>query len=225
MNTNHMNKLLFLDCDSTLTSIEGIDELGRLKGPEVYAQVEELTHLAMNGSIPLGDVFSKRLELIRPTANECREVASQYIETVDPSAKEAVRVCQELGWQVTILSGGFVPCIRPLADFLGISSVCAVPLLFDQEGHYIDFDRSAPTSRNGGKPEVIASYKAQKAGPIFSCMVGDGISDHETSSEVDQFVACFTFVKRDKVADLASHSLTSLSQLPQMLPRRIAQAA
>jgi len=36
-------KLIFFDCDSTLSSIEGIDELGRARGPFIFQMVEDLT--------------------------------------------------------------------------------------------------------------------------------------------------------------------------------------
>ena len=41
-------KLIVFDCDSTLSSIEGIDELARLAGPSAFKEVEALTHAAMN---------------------------------------------------------------------------------------------------------------------------------------------------------------------------------
>src|ERR1039457_31925 len=36
-------KLICFDCDSALSSLEGIDELARLRGAEVFAHVEALT--------------------------------------------------------------------------------------------------------------------------------------------------------------------------------------
>ena len=35
-------KILIFDCDSTLSAIEGIDELARVRGPEIFAQVEAM---------------------------------------------------------------------------------------------------------------------------------------------------------------------------------------
>ena len=59
-------KLILFDCDSTLSAIEGIDELARVRGPQVFAEVEAMTNAAMEGKITVQDVFSRRLAIIRP---------------------------------------------------------------------------------------------------------------------------------------------------------------
>ena len=64
-------KLIVFDCDSTLSSIEGIDELARVKGQSIFEQVAELTHAAMNGEVPLDEVFSRRLAIIQPDQKNC----------------------------------------------------------------------------------------------------------------------------------------------------------
>jgi hypothetical protein len=46
-------RVIFFDCDSTLTTIEGIDELARLKGQ--YDHIADLTRRAMDGEIKLED--------------------------------------------------------------------------------------------------------------------------------------------------------------------------
>ena len=45
-------RLVIFDCDSTLSAIEGVDELARVRGPELFAEVEAMTHAAMDGKIP-----------------------------------------------------------------------------------------------------------------------------------------------------------------------------
>ena len=60
-------KIIAFDCDSTLSAIEGIDELGRNRGPAVFIQIEAMTHDAMNGRLPVEAVFGRRLELIQPS--------------------------------------------------------------------------------------------------------------------------------------------------------------
>jgi phosphoserine phosphatase len=58
--------LIFFDCDSTLSAIEGVDELARLKGKEW--RVGLLTQKAMDGDLDLSDVYGKRLKAIRPSS-------------------------------------------------------------------------------------------------------------------------------------------------------------
>nr|MCU0797932.1 HAD-IB family phosphatase [Akkermansiaceae bacterium] len=122
------HRLIFFDCDSTLSSIEGIDELARARGGDVFRQVEELTHAAMNGVVPIHEVFPRRMELIAPDKALCDQVAKLYIETITPGSRELVKKLQHQGWTIIILSGGFKPLIEPLAAELGIEHVEAVPL-------------------------------------------------------------------------------------------------
>jgi phosphoserine phosphatase len=52
--------LVIFDCDSTLSTIEGIDELARLSDSEneVAVRIAALTKRAMEGDIPLEAVYS-----------------------------------------------------------------------------------------------------------------------------------------------------------------------
>jgi phosphoserine phosphatase len=211
-------KLIFFDCDSTLSSIEGIDELARARGPEVFALVEHLTHQAMNGEVPIGEVFGRRMEIIRPDRASADAVARQYLETILPGVPQVISSLKEAGWTPVILSGGFAPLIRPLADALGIRDVEAVPLHFDDNGNYAGYGEDYPTTRNGGKPEVIREWKRAML-PEVVVMVGDGVSDLETKPEVDLFVGFGGVVPRTAVQRGADAWLTCMSDFGKvMLP-------
>ena len=205
-------KLLVFDCDSTLSAIEGIDELARVRGAETFAAVEAMTHDAMDGRLPVESVFARRLEIIRPTQLDVEAVGLRYIDTIEPSARHTIDTLRARGWTPIILSGGFRPAIRPLADHLGIERVEAVDLYFDEQGGYTGFDESYPTTRSGGKPEVIRKLKAE-FNPSRIVMVGDGVSDLETQAVVDEFVGFGAYVSREKVKAEARHFVTSLSEL------------
>lgn len=209
-------KLIVFDCDSTLSSIEGIDELARVKGAEIFREVEALTHAAMNGEVPLDEVFSRRLEIIRPDLSTCQQVAQLYIDTVEPTAVATLDALRAQGWTPVILSGGFKRLIAPLAEYLNIQTVEAVPLELDQDGNYIGFDASYPTTYNGGKPEIIRHLK-QTYQPERIVMVGDGVSDLETKSEVDSFVGFGRYTPRAKVEAGADHFIYALDALLEIL--------
>lgn len=221
--TRPRGKLIFFDCDSTLSSIEGIDELGRTRGPEVFKMVEHLTHQAMNGEVPISEVFGRRMEIIRPDRATAEKVARQYLDTVVAGVPEVISALKADGWTPVILSGGFEPLIRPLANALGIQHVEAVPLHFDGNGNYAGYGAAYPTTRNGGKPEVIREWK-QALLPEATVMVGDGISDLETRPEVDLFIGFGGVVQREVVRQAADAWITSMSDfgnvaLPAGSPR------
>jgi len=205
-------KLICFDCDSTLSSIEGIDELARLKGPAVFTAIEAMTSDAMNGKIPIESVFGLRLDAIRPRLEDAEAVGARYVATVEPTAKATVSALQASGWTAVIISGGFRQAIRPLADFLGISRVEAVDMYFRGDGSYAGYDVGYPSTRTGGKLEIIKALRAEMA-PQKVVMVGDGASDLETQPVVDLFIGYGGFTARDKVRRGAKAFVTSLDQI------------
>lgn len=209
-------KLIVFDCDSTLSAIEGIDELGRAGGPEMFAKIEAMTNDAMNGKISVEAVFGERLRIIRPNASHVAVVGQKYIDTVEPTAVATLEKLRAAGWTPVILSGGFRNAIRPLADFLGIERVEAVDLFFDPMGNYTGFDETYPTTRSGGKPEVIRALKRELA-PARVVMVGDGVSDLETKPEVDLFIGFGRYAAREKVRAGAHRFVSSLAELPSLV--------
>lgn len=214
--TRHRGKLLFIDCDSTLSTIEGIDELARGKGGEVFAQVVELTDAAMNGEIPIGEVFPRRMEMIRPDRELCDAVAARYVETVVPGVPEMIREMKAAGWLPVILSGGFAPLIEPLARHLGIGHVEAVPLYFNDDGSYKGYGEDYPTTRNLGKNEVIREWTRALL-PERVVMIGDGVSDLETKPDVDVFIGFGGVVARPKVKDGCVHWFTDMCGLSKLM--------
>ena len=209
-------KLVIFDCDSTLSAIEGIDELARARGPQVLAEVEAMTTAAMEGKIALQDVFARRLDIIRPRLADVAAVGRQYVERVEPTALATLARLRSAGWTPLILSGGFRPVIAPLATHLGIGRVEAVDLFFDAAGNYAGYDKEFPTTRSGGKPELIAVLKRELA-PVRTVMVGDGVSDLETRDAVDLFVGFGRYTERAKVKAGAHAYIHSLAELLPLL--------
>jgi phosphoserine phosphatase len=209
-------KLILFDCDSTLSAIEGIDELARVRGPRVFAEVEAMTNAAMEGKIAVQDVFSRRLAIIQPRREDVVAVGRQYIERIEPTAVTTINALKAAGWTPFILSGGFRQIIEPLAAHLGIARVEAVDLKFDEAGNYLGFDEGFPTTRSGGKPERIVELK-RELGPARTVMVGDGVSDLEAKPVVDLFVGFGRYTERAKVKSGAHAFISSLSELPSIL--------
>jgi phosphoserine phosphatase len=202
-------------CSSIPQTIEGIDELARAKGDDVFQRVVDLTHAAMNGEVPIGDVFFKRMEMIRPDRGLCESIAQLYMETVVDGAAELIRELKEDGWLPVILSGGFAPLIRPLAAMLGVDHVEAVPVYFNDNGSYKGYGETYPTTRNLGKNEVIREWKEAML-PTHVVMMGDGMSDMETKPDVDLFIGFGGVVARPRVMDGADYWLTDMNDRSEL---------
>ena len=209
-------KLICFDCDSTLSSLEGIDELARLRGPDVYTRIEALTRDAMNGTVALEQVFGLRLGIIKPGRAEAEELGRRYVETVEPTASETIRTLKALGWTSVVISAGYRQAIRPLADLLGIERIEAVDLFFNPDGTYRGYASDYPATRTGGKPEIVGRLRAE-LNPERVVMVGDGVSDLETRPVVDLFVGYGGYVTRERVKRGAAAFVTSLSAIPALL--------
>ena len=93
---------IVFDCDSTLSTIEGVEDLPRAAEGAVHA----LTERGMNGEVPLEAVYGARLELIRPTRDEVAGVGRRYVETLVPGAVELLAALRFLEKRVRIVSGG-----------------------------------------------------------------------------------------------------------------------
>lgn len=213
------HNLICFDCDSTLSAIEGIDELARARGPEAFAQVEAMTNDAMNGRIAVESVFGRRLEIIQPRREHVAQVGAQYVAAIEPTAKATIDALKQKGWEPVIVSGGFRQAIQPLAHVLGISRIEAVDLFFESDGRYRDFDREFPTTRSGGKAEVINRLKAEMR-PQRTVMVGDGASDLEVGAAADLFVGFGRYVVREPVRRGAAAFVFSLDELLPLLTAR-----
>lgn len=209
-------RLLLLDCDSTLSAIEGVDELARFRGERILKAVEDMTNAAMNGGTPIEEIFARRLDMIRPTRAMCSQIAALYAKQQAPGISEMLVAVRAAGWKPIIVSGGFTQAIEPFAKKLGIGRVEAVELKFDTKGNYAGFDRNAPTARSGGKPAVVEKLRRENLGaPIV--MVGDGASDMECQGVADLFIGFGGFVERPKVKAGAKDFIKNFSELPALL--------
>ena len=206
---------IVFDCDSTLSSLEGIDSLAENLSGEDAAAISAMTIEAMSGVKSLQEVYGERLERIRPSRADIDALGQRYIDGLLPSAREVIAALQFLGKEVHILSGGLEPGVLALAAELGIDPafVHAVSIYFDEAGNYAGFDTASPLAREGGKPELVAALRRDRE----VVLVGDGTTDIEASPELARFVAFGGVAKRDVVFQLARVHATD-PDLVQLLP-------
>lgn len=210
-------RFVFFDVDSTLVTIEGIDVLA---GGD--AEIVRLTEAAMNGEIPLDEVYGRRLDIIRPTRAAIEALGEQYTQTLVDGAEETIAALRAAGADVHLVTAGIEQAILPLAQKLNIAprAVHAVPLQFDDDGAYRDFDRRSLLTRHGGKELVVHAILARAKGT--SAFVGDGVSDLETKPVVDLFIGFGGVHTRPRVkenAEVYVSEPTMRAVLPYLLEK------
>jgi phosphoserine phosphatase len=173
-------RLVFFDVDSTLVTIEGIDVLAA-GNPEIVHLTEE----AMNGEVPLDEVYARRLEIIRPTRAAVEMLAHRYLDSLVGGAEDTIRALREAGCIIHLVTAGIEQALTPLATKLGVA-LHAVRLRFSAAGEYEDFDRRSPLTRARGKEVVVRDIRARTKGK--AAFIGDGASDLEAKPAVDLFI-------------------------------------
>jgi phosphoserine phosphatase len=204
-----------LDVDSTVSGIEGIDWLARLRGGQIAANIGRLTADAMRGAIPLEDVYGRRLALIKPTRVEIDALSHAYIDAIARDCPATIAAFRRAGIQIALVSGGIRQALLPLASQLGVDArdLHAVDLRFDSRGNYASFDASSPLTTTAGKAIVVESLGFPH--PILA--VGDGQTDLAMRSAVDSFVAFTGFAVRDAVIRSADSVVKSFQELERVV--------
>lgn len=198
------------DCDSTLTSVEGIDELARRKN--VYDELAPLTQAAMEGSLQLDDVYKRRLDIIKPEYSDIHWLGEKYAQNIVPDAALVISKLLLSGKQIHIISGGIRQAVLKLAQVLNITAanVHAVDLYFDDSGRYTGFDTSSPLCKSGGKASICRSIIGDDRHAV---MVGDGMTDLEAQQDRMHVIGFGGVVCREKVKSAAPDFISSLPSL------------
>ena len=228
---------VIFDCDMTLVSVEGIDELARLKGQAEH--IAELTRQAMDGQIALEEVYAKRLELLRPTRAELAEVGRIYRRSLFPQTAEVVAALQQAGLEVHIVSGGLKAAVLDLAELLHVpaANVQAVAVRMDElQGQWWDYNRHTyagnpdetylafaptPLAESSGKSAVVKKLTEDGSRTM---MVGDGSTDLVTKDVVRLFVGFGGGERRPAVVEGAQVYLEGPG-LAGLLPLALSAAA
>lgn len=109
--------LLAMDMDSTLITVEVIDELARLHG--VYEQVACLTARAMAGELSYTQSLEQRVRLLKGLSWEKVHHLADHLP-LTPGAETLVDGFRERGARVGVISGGFLFAAERLMERLNL---------------------------------------------------------------------------------------------------------
>jgi phosphoserine phosphatase len=179
-------KLVAMDMDSTLITIECIDELGDMAGKK--AEIAAITAQAMRGELDYPASLRRRVTAIAglPEAS----LLSVYEERLKltPGAEVLVKTCKKHGVKLLLVSGGFTFFTDRLKSRLGIdytiSNVLEVrdgKLTGNVLGDIVDADAKAAKFRAVAKE--LGAKKDQ------TVAIGDGANDLKMMAEAGLSVA------------------------------------
>jgi phosphoserine phosphatase len=112
-------KLIAFDMDSTLISIECVDEIADAVGKK--AEVAAITEAAMRGEITdYKESLRQRVKLLRGvTVADMEQVYTERLR-INPGAAELISACKAAGLKVLLVSGGFTFFSERVRQTLGI---------------------------------------------------------------------------------------------------------
>lgn len=179
-------RLLAMDMDSTLITIECIDELGDFAGKK--AEIASITAQAMRGEIEYRESLRRRVAALKDLDESALARIDQERLRLTPGAEALIAACKEHRVQVLLVSGGFTFFTERLKARLGIdhtiSNVLEVKngrLTGALIGEIIDADAKADKFR-----EVLSQLKATRE---QSVAIGDGANDLKMMKEAGISVA------------------------------------
>ena len=111
-------KLLAMDMDSTLITIECIDELGALAGKK--AEVAAVTAQAMRGEIDYPESLRRRVAALAGLAESSLVQVYEERLKLTPGADVLIAACKTHGVKLLLVSGGFTFFTERLKARLGI---------------------------------------------------------------------------------------------------------
>jgi phosphoserine phosphatase len=116
-------KLLVADMDSTMITVECIDELADYAG--IKAEISEITERAMRGELDFEEALSHRVGLLAGLPETViAECLADRVKLM-PGGKELVEAIHNNGGKAVLVSGGFTHFAEPVGKLLGFDRVVA----------------------------------------------------------------------------------------------------
>ena len=117
-----------MDADSTLLQGEVMDLLAERCG--CGAEVAAVTAAAMAGELDFAEALRQRVRLLAGLEEADLEAVRDGI-LLTPGARTLVRTLKRLGYELAVVSGGFMQVIEPLVRELGIDHLAANVLVLE----------------------------------------------------------------------------------------------
>jgi len=167
-------KLLVADMDSTMITVECIDELADYAG--IKPQIAEITERAMRGELDFEAALDARVALLKGLAESDIERCLAERVTIMPGAKALVRTMRSRGALAVLVSGGFTRFAEPVAKQIGFDR--AIANVLEIEGGVLTGKVTKPIVGSNTKLTTLRAAIAKRGIVVEeSLAVGDGAND------------------------------------------------
>jgi phosphoserine phosphatase len=116
-------KLLVADMDSTMITIECIDELADYAG--IKAEIAAVTEAAMRGELDFSEALDARVALLKDLDAAAIDRCRQERVRIMPGAVALIRTMKAHGARSVLVSGGFTVFAEPVAAEIGFDVAIA----------------------------------------------------------------------------------------------------
>jgi phosphoserine phosphatase len=194
-------RLLAIDMDSTLVTVETIDEMGDLLG--IKDRIAAVTAQAMRGEIDYAESLRRRVALLAGLEEAALARIATERMALSPGAETLIGSCRERGIRTLLVSGGFSAFTGPLKARLGLDETLSNSLEIAHGrltgrvlGEIVDGAVKARKFR-----DVMRSLGAARAQTVA---IGDGANDIPMLAEAGVSVA---WRAKPAVRERATHAL------------------
>ena len=171
---NREKKLLVADMDSTMITIECIDELADYAG--IKPQIAEVTERAMRGELDFAEALRARVALLAGLDEAMIDRCRVERVRIMPGAKALVQTMAARGAATVLVSGGFTRFADPVGREIGFGRVVANVL--DIAAGQLDGTVQSPivdaARKRAELEEACIRHSIDRA---LSMAVGDGAND------------------------------------------------
>lgn len=165
--------LIVLDADSTLLQGEVVDLLAERRGHG--DEVAAVTAAAMAGELDFAEALRRRVRLLAGLKEADLDAVRDGI-VLTPGARTLVRTLKRLGYELAVVSGGFVEVIASLVADLGIDHLAANSLVV--EDGLVTGALAGPVVDRAGKADALVRFAGAAGVPLARTIaVGDGAND------------------------------------------------
>jgi phosphoserine phosphatase len=204
-------RLLVMDMDSTLITIETIDELADLQG--LKSQVAEITAQAMRGEIEYDESLKRRVALLRGLDEKALDRVYDERLKLSPGAEKLLAAARAAGLKTLLVSGGFTRITDRLKPRLKLDYTRSNTLATDGgkltgevEGRIVNADVK--------RDELVRVRELVGASREQVIAIGDGANDLKFMAEAGVSIA---YHAKPVVQSHATHALNYMG-LDGVLP-------